>query len=69
MGREGLKEGTQFFENGPRLQANDNGWSLTKRPIPMYYFQGEIEKINQLIEQYLHAVDDALKMLAFYAFS
>ena len=35
----------------------------------MYYFQGEIEKINQLIEQYLHAVDDALKMLAFYAFS
>ena len=64
-----LKEGTQFFENALRLQPNDNGWSLTKRLIPMYYLQGDYEKIDQLVEPHLNAVDIAPEMLAFYAFS
>ena len=64
-----LKEGTRFFENALRLQPNDNGWSLTKRLIPMYYLQGDYEKIDQLVEPHLNAVDIAPEMLAFYAFS
>ena len=64
-----LKEGTQFFENALRLQPNDSGWSLTKRLIPMYYLQGNYEKIDQLVEPHLSAIDIAPEMLAFYAFS
>ena len=64
-----LKEGTQFFENALRLQPNDSGWNLTKRLIPMYYLQGEYEKINDLVEPHIDAVDIAPEMLAFLAFS
>ena len=64
-----LKEGTQFFENALRLQPNDSGWNLTKRLIPMYYVQGEYEKISGLVEPHLDALDIAPEMLAFYAFS
>jgi TolB-like protein len=64
-----LKEGTQFFENALRLQPNDSGWNLTKRLIPMYYLQGEYEKISGLVEPHIDALDIAPEMLAFYAFS
>ncbi len=64
-----LKEGTRFFEKALRLQPNDNGWNLTKRLIPMYYLQGDYEKIDLLVEPHLDAVDIAPEMLAFYAFS
>ena len=64
-----LKEGIQFFENALRLKPNDSGWSLTKRLIPMYYLQGNYEKIDQLVEPHLGAIDIAPEMLAFYAFS
>ena len=64
-----LKEGTQFFENALRLQPNDSGLNLTKRLIPMYYVQGEYEKISGLVEPHLDALDIAPEMLAFYAFS
>ena len=64
-----LKEGTQFFEKALRLQPNDSGWNLTKRLIPMYYLQGEYDKISSLVEPHIEAVDIAPEMLAFYAFS
>ncbi len=64
-----LKEGTQFFENALRLQPNDSGWNLTKRLIPMYYLQGEYEKISGLVEPHIDALDIAPEMLVFYAFS
>jgi TolB-like protein len=64
-----LKEGTKFFENALRLQPNDSGWNLTKRLIPMYYVQGEYEKISDLVEPHIDALDIAPEMLAFYAFS
>jgi adenylate cyclase len=64
-----LKEGTQFFENALRLQPNDSGWNIAKRLIPMYYLQGEYEKISALVEPHVNAVDIAPEMLAFYAFS
>ena len=64
-----LKEGTQFFENALRLQPNDSGWNLTKRLIPMYYLQGEYEKISGLVEPHVDALDIAPEMLVFYAFS
>ncbi len=64
-----LKEGTLFFENALRLQPNDSGWNLTKRLIPMYYVQGEYEKISGLVEPHIDALDIAPEMLAFYAFS
>ena len=35
----------------------------------MYYLQGTNEKINQLVEPHLSAIDIAPEMLAFYAFS
>ena len=35
----------------------------------MYYLQGDYEKIDQLVEPHLNAVDIAPEMLAFYAFS
>ena len=64
-----LKEGTQFFENALRLQPNDSGWNLTKRLIPMYYLQGEYEKISGLVEPHIDALDIAPEMLVFFAFS
>ena len=64
-----LKEGTQFFENALRLQPNDSGGNLTKRLIPMYYLQGEYEKISGLVEPHIDALDIAPEMLGFYAFS
>ena len=64
-----LKEGTQFFENALRLQPNDSGWNLTKRLIPMYYLQGEYEKISGLVEPHIDALDISPEMLVFYAFS
>ena len=64
-----LKEGTLFFEKALRLQPNDSGWNLTKRLIPMYYLQGEYNKIASLVEPHIGAVDIAPEMLAFYAFS
>ena len=64
-----LAAGTKHFENALRLQPNDSDWFLTRRLVPMYYRQGSIEKIINLVEPNLNAIDLASELLVFYSFA